>query len=182
MREINQQKWKMKLFRHWYELLLARAAASLFSLERPEEISFPIHLRRLCCSMGLYLRMSRKGPLNSANVEPAPKSSWWAHCCNSIAMVTLPFALFCHRQLSCTVIAMIFYIQIIIRSRLDQSVEENQDLKVRRGQMKREKERVWVKRSLQTLSCLSFFLGGGRMGRVGWGVDNPTYNMGDILC
>lgn len=97
-------------------------------------------------------------------------------------MVTLPFALFCHRQLSCTVIAMIFYIQIIIRSRLDQSVEENQDLKVRRGQMKRGKERVWVKRSLQILSCLRFFGGEGRVHRVGWGVDNPTDNMWDILC
>lgn len=34
-------------------------------------------------------------------------------------------------QVSCTITTMLFYIQIIIRSRLDQSVEENQDLKVR---------------------------------------------------
>lgn len=109
--------------------------------------------------MDLYLRMSRKGPLNFVNVEPALKSSWWAHCCTYISLIKLPFALFCHRKVSCTIITMVFYIQIIIRSRLDQSVEENQDLKVRGGQMKG-KERFWVKISLQTLSYLILFWGG----------------------
>lgn len=39
-----------------------------------------------------------------------------------------PFALPCP---CCTITTLMFCIQIIIRSRLDQSVEENQDLKVR---------------------------------------------------
>lgn len=92
---------------------------------------FFLHLPRLCCSMDLYLRMSRKDPLNFVSMEPALKSSWWAHCYDYISLIEQPQVTFCHRHVFCTVVTMVFRVQIIIRSRLDQSVEENQDLKVR---------------------------------------------------
>lgn len=59
-------------------------------------------------------------------------------------------------------------------------MEENQDLKVRRGQMKG-KERFWVRRFCR-LCPTWFFGGGGEEGHGDRAVDNTTDDIGNMLC